>query len=284
DREERPDLDGIYMQAVQAMTGHGGWPMTVFLTPEGTPFYGATYFPPDDRPNLPGFTRVLQAIENAWKTQRDEVLQSGAQLTEHLRQATQLSPGRGIVDVSLLERAAQGIDSQYDPLEGGFGNAPKFPQPMAIDFLLRYWHRTGNERALEAATHTLEKMARGGMYDQLGGGFHRYSTDHEWLVPHFEKMLYDNAQLARAYLSGYQATGNAYFRTIVEQILNYVLRDMTDPSGGFYSTEDADSEGVEGKFYVWTPGLLRDILGDEAARIVAAFYDVTVRGNFEHGA
>jgi uncharacterized protein len=283
DREERPDLDGIYMQAVQAMTGHGGWPMTVFLTPEGSPFYGGTYFPPDDRPNMPAFTRVLQAIENAWNTKRDEVLQSGAQLTEHLRQATQLSAGRGIVDVSLLERAAQGIDSQYDPLEGGFGNAPKFPQPMAIDFLLRYWHRTGNERALEAATHTLEKMARGGIYDQLGGGFHRYSTDHEWLVPHFEKMLYDNAQLARAYLSGYQATGNAYFRTIVEQILNYVLRDMTDPSGGFYSTEDADSEGVEGKFYVWTPGLLRDTLGDEAARIVAAFYDVTLRGNFEHG-
>jgi uncharacterized protein len=283
DREERPDLDGIYMQAVQALTGHGGWPMTVFLTPDGTPFFGGTYFPPEDRPGLPAFTRVLEAISSAWRTKREEVVQSGAQLKEHLGQRITAAPSREVIDTQVLDQAAVGIDSQYDPVDAGFGNAPKFPQPMAVDFLLRYWRRMGNERALEAATHTLDKMARGGMYDQLGGGFHRYSTDQQWLVPHFEKMLYDNAQLARAYLSGYQATGNAYFRTIVEQILNYVVRDMTDPGGGFYSTEDADSEGVEGKFYVWTPAQLRDALGEEDARIFGAFYDVTEAGNFEHG-
>src|SRR6266542_2657128 len=195
----------------------------------------------------------------------------------------QPSPSRQALEASLLDAAAQGIDSQYDPVDAGFGNAPKFPQPMAIEFLLRYWHRTRNERARNAAKHTLDLMARGGMYDQLGGGFHRYSTDATWLVPHFEKMLYDNAQLARAYLMGYQATGNAFYRVVLEQTLNYVLRDMTDPSGGFYSTEDADSEGVEGKFYVWTPAELDSLLGDEDARLFAAYYDVTERGNFEHG-
>jgi uncharacterized protein YyaL (SSP411 family) len=187
------------------------------------------------------------------------------------------------VDTSLLDAAAQGMLSQYEPVHAGFGNAPKFPQPMAIEFLLRHWRRTGDETALSAVLHSLDEMARGGLYDHLGGGFHRYSTDAEWLVPHFEKMLYDNAQLARAYLMGYQATGNVFYRTIVEQVLNYVLRDMTDASGGFYSTEDADSEGVEGKFYVWTPAQLRELLGDDEARLFAAFYDVTERGNFEHG-
>ncbi len=285
DREERPDLDGIYMQAVQAMTGHGGWPMTVFLTPDGIPFYGGTYYPPDDRPNMPSFVRVLNAIADAWQNRRDEVVQSGAQLRQHLQQTMQPSPSRQALEASLLDAAAQGIDSQYDPVDAGFGNAPKFPQPMAIEFLLRYWHRTRNERARNAAELTLDLMARGGMYDQLGGGFHRYSTDATWLVPHFEKMLYDNAQLARAYLMGYQATGNAFYRVVLEQTLNYVLRDMTDPSGGFYSTEDADSEGVEGKFYVWTPAELQLVLGEEKdARIFGAFYDVTERGNFEHGA
>jgi uncharacterized protein YyaL (SSP411 family) len=283
DREERPDLDTIYMQAVQAMTGHGGWPMTVFLTPDGTPFYGGTYFPPDDRPNMPSFTRVLTAIADAWRSRREEVTQSGSQLRQHLQQTIQLTPSRSVLEASLLDAAAQGIDSQFDPVDGGFGNAPKFPQPMAIEFLLRYWRRTGSQRARDAAEYTLDKMARGGISDHLGGGFHRYSTDGEWLVPHFEKMLYDNAQLARAYLMGYQVSGNAFYRTIIEQILNYVLRDMTDPSGGFYSTEDADSGGVEGKFYVWTPAQLREVLDERVARIVAAFYDVTDKGNFEHG-
>jgi uncharacterized protein len=208
DREERPDLDGIYMQAVQAMTGSGGWPMTVFLTPEGAPFFGGTYFPPTDRHNLPAFSRVLQAIADAWRTRRQEVVASGAQLRQHLQQNLQPQRSHGALDVHLLEAAARGLIAQYEPQFGGFGGAPKFPQPMAIDFLLRCWHRVGDERAKQVAVHTLEQMARGGMYDQLGGGFHRYSTDAEWLVPHFEKMLYDNAQLARAYLSGYQATGN----------------------------------------------------------------------------
>jgi uncharacterized protein YyaL (SSP411 family) len=284
DREERPDLDGIYMQAVQAMTGHGGWPMTVFLTPDGVPFYGGTYFPPEDRHNLPSFTRVLQAIENAWRDRRQEVLASASQLREQLSQKLVPAPSRTVPDASLLDHATRGLLQQFEPTYGGFGHAPKFPQPMAIEFLLRQWRRTGDMQALSAAEHTLQQMARGGMFDHLGGGFHRYSTDAEWLVPHFEKMLYDNAQLARAYLMGYQATGNAFYRTIAELVIDYVLRDLTDPSGGFYSTEDADSEGEEGKFYVWRPAELRELLGDEDARLFGAFYDVTDNGNFEHGA
>jgi uncharacterized protein len=281
DREERPDLDGIYMQAVQAMTGAGGWPMTVFLTPDGTPFYGGTYFPPQDRGNMPGFPRLLAAIAEAWKNRRQEVLQSGRQLREQLQQTIRPAGASAALDVEILDAAARGLIRQHEPEYGGFGNAPKFPQPMALEFLLRYWKRSGNQEALDVTTHTLDRMARGGIYDHLGGGFARYSTDGEWLVPHFEKMLYDNAQLTRAYLMGYQATGNAFFKDIVEQIIGYVLRDMTDPSGGFYSTEDADSEGEEGKFYVWTPAELRELLGDEDARLFGAFYDVQQPGNFE---
>ena len=281
DREERPDLDGIYMQAVQAMTGSGGWPMTVFLTPDGTPFYGGTYFPPESRANMPGFRDVLTAIADAWQNRRADVLQSGKQLRAHLQQTLQPAPAAGQLDVDILHSAGQGLAAQHDPDAGGFGTAPKFPQPMALEFLLRYWKRTGDEAARDIVVHTLERMARGGIYDHLGGGFARYSTDAEWLVPHFEKMLYDNAQLARAYLMGYQATGNAFFKDIVEQILGYVLRDMTDPSGGFYSTEDADSEGEEGKFYVWTPAEVRQLLGEEDARLFSAFYDVATPGNFE---
>jgi uncharacterized protein YyaL (SSP411 family) len=285
DREERPDLDGIYMQAVQAMTGSGGWPMTVFLTPDGTPFYGGTYFPPIDRPNMPAFTRVLAGIADAWQNRRADVLQSGSQLREHLQQATRLTAStQATLDPGVLDAAGQGLAAQYDAEYGGFGGAPKFPQPMAIEFLLRYWKRSGDDAARDVAVHTLEQMARGGMYDQLGGGFHRYSTDAEWLVPHFEKMLYDNAQLARAYLMGYQATGNAFFRQIAEQVIEYVLREMTHASGGFYSTEDADSEGEEGKFYVWTPAELRELLGDEDARLFGGFYDVKNVGNFERRA
>jgi uncharacterized protein YyaL (SSP411 family) len=284
DREERPDLDGIYMQAVQAMTGHGGWPMTVFLAPDGTPFYGGTYFPPEDRHNLPSFTRVLQAIEDAWRKKRDQVLASGMQLREQLAQTVSASASGTGLDVGVLDAAAKGLIQQFDPNYGGFGNAPKFPQPMAVEFLLRYWKRTDDKQALIVAEHTLQQMARGGVFDHLGGGFHRYSTDAEWLVPHFEKMLYDNAQLARAYLMGYQATGNAFFRTIAELTIGYVLRDLTDASGGFYSTEDADSEGEEGKFYVWRPSDLESLLGADDAPLFGAFYDVTEAGNFEHGA
>jgi uncharacterized protein YyaL (SSP411 family) len=282
DREERPDLDAIYMQAVQAMTGGGGWPMTVFLAPDGTPFYGGTYFPPIDRPNMPAFTRVLAAISDAWTNRRDDVVQSGTQLRQHLQQAMRPPRTQGAtLEPSILDSAGQSLAAQHDAEFGGFGGAPKFPQPMALEFLLRYAQRSGDEAARDIAVQSLEKMARGGIYDQLGGGFARYSTDNEWLVPHFEKMLYDNAQLARAYLMGYQATGNAFFHQIAEQVIEYVLRDMTDPSGGFYSTEDADSEGEEGKFYVWTPAELRALLGDEDARLFGEFYDVKALGNFE---
>jgi uncharacterized protein YyaL (SSP411 family) len=283
DREERPDLDGIYMQAVQSMTGSGGWPMTVFLMPDGTPFYGGTYFPPDDRPNMPSFTRVLGAIADAWQNRRDDVVKTGAQLREHLSQGTlKTQPtAQGALEPGMLDAAGRGLAAQHDADFGGFGGAPKFPQPMALEFLLRYAQRSGDAAAQEIAAHSLELMARGGIYDHLGGGFHRYSTDAEWLVPHFEKMLYDNAQLARVYLMAYQATGNAYFREVAEQVIDYVLRDMTDPSGGFYSTEDADSEGEEGAFYVWRPAELRDLLGDADAGLFGAFYDVKELGNFE---
>ena len=281
DREERPDLDAIYMQAVQALTGQGGWPMTVFLTPEGAPFWGGTYFPPEDRQGMPGFKRVLTALADAWRTRRAEVLASSGQLREQLQQT--MRPAAGALEPTILDQAVEGLLAQYEPEEGGFGNAPKFPQPMAIEFLLRTWGRTGHQSALEAAEHTLDRMARAGMYDQLGGGFHRYSTDAQWLVPHFEKMLYDNAQLARAYLMAYQVSGSVFFRDVAEQTIRYVLRDLADPAGGLYSTEDADSQGVEGKFYVWTPHQLLELLGENDAQLFAAFYDVTDRGNFEHG-
>ncbi len=281
DREERPDLDAIYMQAVQLMTGHGGWPMTVFLTPAGVPFWGGTYFPPEERHGMPSFQHVLQAIADAWRDRRDEVLASGDELRQHLRQQLQPRPARDPLDTSLLAAATQGLLGQVDPRDGGFGGAPKFPQPMAIELLLRQWQRDGDERSLSAAVDALTRMARGGIYDQLGGGFHRYSVDAQWLVPHFEKMLYDNAQLARAYLAGYQATGSELFRAVAEQTLDYVLRDMTDPGGGFYSAEDADSEGEEGRYYVWTPDQVRAALGEEDARVVMAVYGVTAEGNFE---
>jgi uncharacterized protein len=279
DREERPDLDGIYMQAVQAMTGSGGWPMTVFLTPDGTPFYGGTYYPPTDRGQMPGFPRVLAAIADAWRTRRKEVLESGTRLRESLQHS--LPSTAGDLNPSILDAAAAGLKKQHDPAHGGLGGAPKFPQPMALEYLLRYWKRTQDADALRVVTHTLDRMARGGIYDHLGGGFARYSTDNEWLVPHFEKMLYDNAQLARAYLMASQATGSAFFQDVVVEILEYVLRDMTDPSGGFYSTEDADSEGEEGKFYLWTPAEVEALLGAEDARLFNAFYDVNLPGNFE---
>lgn len=281
DREERPDIDGIYMQAVQAMTGSGGWPMTVFLTPDGTPFFGGTYFPPVDRHGQPSFQRVLSGIASAWRDRRDEVLQSGDQLREHLKTAIQPRLAPGALTPDLLATAARGLIAQNEPRDGGFGTAPKFPQPMAIEFLLRTWKRSGDADALNVATLALDKMARGGICDHLGGGFARYSTDNQWLVPHFEKMLYDNAQLARAYLMAYQATQNVYFHDVTEGILDYILRDMTDPDGGFYSTEDADSEGEEGKFYVWTPRQVIELLGPDDGNLFAAFYDVRAPGNFE---
>ncbi|MDR7417888.1 MAG: thioredoxin domain-containing protein [Armatimonadota bacterium] len=279
DREERPDLDQIYMNAVVAMTGHGGWPMSVFLTPQGVPFYGGTYFPPVPRHGMPAFPDLLRTIADAWRTRREEIERSGTGLLEYVRQErargapAALSPGT-------LEAAYRTLERGYDPAHGGWGGAPKFPQPMAIEFLLRTYVRTGDRPALIMATSTLTRMAHGGIYDQLGGGFHRYATDAVWLVPHFEKMLYDNAQLARTYVHAWQVTQNPLFRRVAEETLDYIVREMTDPSGGFYSSQDADSEGIEGKFFVWTLDEIRDVLGDQTDLFTEAS-GVTPRGNFE---
>ena len=264
DREERPDVDQIYMEAVQSMTGHGGWPMTVFLTPEGVPFYGGTYFPPTDRHGLPGFPRLLEAIADAWRSRRAEVVASGQKLTAQLGQGARLRGASTDLSEEMLSSAFEALSSQFDEEFGGLGGAPKFPQPMIWEFVLRFWKRTGNPYAKRMVHTTLIRMARGGMYDQLGGGFARYSVDARWLVPHFEKMLYDNAQLASLYLHAWLAFGDPECRRVCEETLDYVLREMTDPSGGFYSAQDADSEGHEGKFFVWTPEEIRAVLGDGA--------------------
>ncbi len=283
DREERPDIDAIYMEAVQAMTGRGGWPMTVFLAPDGKPFYGGTYFPPEPRYNMPGFRQVLLAIADAWQNRRRELLAAGDRLADALNRSAALQPAGTLLDAELLDRAARNLLRGFDRVEGGFGGAPKFPQPMNLDFLLQHTLRTHDPAALNAVTFTLNKMAAGGIYDQLGGGFHRYSTDDEWLAPHFEKMLYDNAQLARTYLHAWQVTGEPRFRRVLEETLDYALREMTSPEGGFYSTQDADSEGVEGKFFLWRPTEVAALLGQEDARLFAGYFDVTPRGNFREG-
>ena len=281
DREERPDLDQIYMNAVQMMTHHGGWPMTVFLTPDGVPFYGGTYFPPQDRYNIPGFPRVLISVAEAYRDRKGDIEETGTSLLKELRRLSEPSGTAHPVDKELLDAAYSGMARTYDSLNGGFGGAPKFPPAMALEFLLRTYARTGNQDALDMVQHTCEKMARGGMYDQLGGGFHRYSTDAKWLVPHFEKMLYDNALLSRLYLHYFQVTQDSLARETVVGILDYVLREMTDPAGGFYSTQDADSEGHEGKFFVWDLDEITSVLGEDDARRFNAYYNVTAGGNFE---
>jgi uncharacterized protein len=280
DREERPDVDHIYMQAVQSMTGHGGWPMTVFLTPDGTPFYGGTYFPPQDRHGLPGFPRLLAAIGEAWRARRGEVEQSGRELTASLNQMERLRRASAPLGEEILFSAFQGISAQFDEEWGGFGGAPKFPQPMIWEFVLRFWKRSKNPYAQRMVHTTLVRMARGGIYDHLGGGFARYSVDAHWMVPHFEKMLYDNAQLAALYLHAWLAFGDPECRRVCEETLDYLLRDMTDPAGGFYSAEDADSEGHEGKFYVWTPEEIRAVLGPDTDRALA-YWGVDRGPNFE---
>jgi uncharacterized protein YyaL (SSP411 family) len=282
DREERPDLDSVYMQAVQSLTGHGGWPMTVFLLPDGTPFYGGTYFPPERRHGMPAFRDVLTSVANAYRTQRADVLQSGKQLREMIAPANLAPADASGLSLDVLRAAESAYAKTFDDVEGGFGRAPKFPQPANLEALLRIWRHTANPATLQMATLTLDRMAQGGMYDHLGGGFHRYSVDAVWLVPHFEKMLYDNAQLARVYLASWQATGNAFHRDVCREILDYVLREMTAPDGGFHATQDADSEGIEGKFFVWTPAEVAEVVGEDDARVVCAWFDVTDRGNFEH--
>jgi len=283
DREERPDVDQIYMTAVQLMTGQGGWPMTVFLTPDGKPFYGGTYYPPDDRYGRPGFRRVLLAVADAWQNRRDDVAGQGEALAAHIGHASQLDVLPAPVTPGTLEEAFRNLRAGFDARFGGWGGAPKFPQPMVLDFLLRWHARTGNEDARRMADLTLEKMAFGGIYDQLGGGFHRYSVDDRWLVPHFEKMLYDNAQLARTYLHGWQATRDDLYLRVATETLDYVLREMTGPGGGFYSAQDADSEGEEGKFFVWTPAEIEAELGTEDSALFCQFFDVTPQGNFDEG-
>src|SRR5947209_15763560 len=274
DREERPDIDGIYMQAVQAMTGHGGWPMTVFLTPELLPFYAGTYFPPDDRHGMPSFTRVLAAVGDAYRNRRSDVEKTTSQLRDFFAATTHPTRSTGTLTPVLLERAYHELARDYDERHGGFGGAPKFPQAMALDSVLRYWARTRASHTLAMVHDSFRAMARGGIFDQLGGGFARYAVDARWLVPHFEKMLYDNAQLTQLYLDAYLVSTNARFADVARDILRYVLRDMTHPGGGFYSAEDADSEGHEGKFYCWTKQEMASLLTQEEFNVTVKYFGV----------
>ncbi|MBV8823096.1 MAG: thioredoxin domain-containing protein [Ktedonobacteraceae bacterium] len=300
DREERPDIDVIYMQAVQALTQQGGWPMTVFLTPDGRPFYGGTYFPPDDRNYgrgqvMPSFSRVLLSMADAYANRRQDVEKQATQFADYLNQRSNTPLRRMNIhpmetaSPEMLSSASQALASEFDAQWGGFGNAPKFPNTMSLELLLRiHLHRLHGEittspqiAELEMVEVSLQHMANGGIYDHLGGGFHRYSVDAEWLVPHFEKMLYDNALLSRVYLHAYLVTGNLFYRRIAEETLDYVVREMTSPEGGFYSTQDADSEGEEGKFFTWTPQEIKQALPPDDAELFMRYYDVTQRGNFE---
>jgi uncharacterized protein YyaL (SSP411 family) len=282
DREERPDLDQIYMTAVQLMTGRGGWPMSMFLTPEVKPFFGGTYWPPRAKMGMPGFDQVIASVVDAWKSRREQAMEQSEQITAHIdRIATTAQEGEIALDKSALAGAAGQLEQRFDHRHGGFGGAPKFPQSMVLEFLMRMSLRTDRSGPLDMVRLSLDKMADGGIYDQLAGGFARYSVDERWLVPHFEKMLYDNALLAHVYLEGFQATGQQRYAQVARETLDYVLNYLTDSAGGFHSTEDADSEGEEGKFYVWTPGELTDVLGSELAERFANVYDVSPGGNFE---
>src|SRR5262245_18574006 len=282
DREERPDIDSIYMAAVQALNqGQGGWPMSVFLTPDLEPFFAGTYYPPEDHYGRPGFARLLQHLERAWEQRRDEIKNSGKQIAEALREGEQMAPRPGEPSAAVFDGALKIMRRASDPVNGGLGNAPKFPRPIDLRLQLRLQQRGSAGDALSMVTLTLDKMARGGMYDQLGGGFHRYSTDARWLVPHFEKMLYDNALLGLAYLEAFQATGEPFYREVVEETLAYVRREMTSPDGPFYSTQDADSEGEEGKFFVWSAAEIEQVLGSDLAGVFNYVYGVTPEGNWE---
>ena len=280
DREERPDIDAVYMQAVQAMTGQGGWPMTVFLTPDGVPFYGGTYYPKDERLGMPSFTRILTAVSDAYRERPAEVARSAASVREMYDATREAARSGGPLSTDLLDRAYRALAEQYDARNGGFDGAPKFPQTMSLEFLLRQWARGGPEHALDMAAHSFRQMARGGMYDQIGGGFARYSTDVRWLVPHFEKMLYDNALLTSLGVHLWQATSDDEIARVARDTIDWALREMHAPGGGFYSALDADSEGHEGKFYVWSESDFLAALGDDGP-LLRAYWGVTPDGNFE---
>ncbi|MCK9564870.1 MAG: thioredoxin domain-containing protein [Methanothrix sp.] len=286
DREERPDIDQMYMSAAQAMTGRGGWPLTIIMTPEKKPFFAATYIPKTGRYGQAGMTDIIPRIQELWDKNRNELLGSADKIVDYLRQ-TQIRPGAQAaaanLDGAFIASGYTALASIYDPQNGGFGTAPKFPTPHNLFFLLRHWHRTGNKHALQMVEATLQAMRMGGIYDHIGFGFHRYSTDEKWLVPHFEKMLYDQALMAIAYTEAYQATGKEEYARTAREILEYVLRDMTSPQGGFFSAEDADSEREEGKFYVWTADELKETLDNEEFKLFIRLFDMHENGNFEKG-
>lgn len=281
DLEERPDIDKVYMSFVQLTTGSGGWPLTVFLTPDQSPFFGGTYFPPEPRFNIPSFEQILTSVAEAYRDRRDEIMLSAKDVLAAINRVGGGQPEAESITTEILDSAFHGFVKTFDAANGGFGGAPKFPAPMALEFLLRYYKRTGNKVGLDIVVKTCEKMALGGIYDQLGGGFHRYAVDGNWLTPHFEKMLYDNAQLTRIYLHLFQITKNDFFRKIAIETLEYIKREMLDERGGFYSAQDADSEGEEGKFFVWTPTEVAEVLGEDDATYFEFYFDVSASGNFE---
>jgi uncharacterized protein len=281
DREERPDVDAIYMEAVQALSGQGGWPLNVFLTPDGKPFYGGTYFPPVPRHGMPSWTQLLRNVVTAFEHRRGDVTSTAEKLTKAIQEAQRVEQSPGLLTEEQLQVGLRGIAGQMDLGQGGFGGAPKFPQPMSLEFLLRMFARYHDSRLRDFVELTLHRMADGGIFDQLGGGFHRYTVEGAWIVPHFEKMLYDNALLVQLYVKAYQLTRNEYYRRVVEQTVDYLLREMRSPKGGFYSAEDADSEGEEGKYYVWTPEQITQVLDEETARIVSLRFGISPAGNFE---
>jgi len=283
DREERPDIDSIYMTVCQALTGHGGWPLTIFMTPDKTPFFAGTYFPKNDRMGMSGLKTILNSVNQAWLNNREALLHSGSRIIDAIKDSFEEDTPESTATISedIFDEAFSQFKYDFDNIFGGFGSAPKFPTPHNLFFLLRYWYNTKEEYALIMVEKTLESMYKGGIYDHIGFGFSRYSTDEKWLVPHFEKMLYDNALLAIAYLEAYQATKKKKYAEIAQQIFTYVLRDMTSPEGGFYSAEDADSEGEEGKFYIWSKKEINDILGDKDGEKYCKYYNITDEGNFE---
>ena len=287
DREERPDVDAVYMEATQAMTGHGGWPTTIFATPAGEPFFCGTYYPPTPRHGMASFGQVLEAVAQAWSSQRGEVLRAGGEIVRRLSQQGTVPPGEGPPTPELLAAAVRRLRQEFDPVHAGFGRAPKFPPSMVLEFLLRHAARTGSDGEGREASHLLERtceaMARGGIYDQIGGGFARYSVDERWLVPHFEKMLYDNALLLRVYAHWWRQTGSPLARRVTTETADFLVRDLRTTEGAFASSLDADSEGEEGKYYVWTPKQLREVLGDADGEWAAGLWQVTEEGTFEHG-